>query len=103
MSLDINTKVPLPMRGIVKYSLEMAWLNNQWNGLIGMNYFTYFDGESKKIELGFNTDLGKSDILVWNKFVCDGMASKESLIDNNEQFANKMYPRYSHGPVSLSV
>ena len=69
---------------------EMAWLNNQWNGLIGMNYFTYFDGESKKIELGFKTDLGKSDMLVWNKFVRDGVASKESLIDNNEQFTNKM-------------
>jgi len=69
---------------------EMSWLNNQWNGLIGMNYFTYFDGESKKIEIGFKTDLGKSDMLVWNKFVRDGVASKESLIDNNEQFTNKM-------------
>lgn len=69
---------------------EMAWLNNQWNGLIGMTYFTYFDGQTKKIELGFKTDLGKSDMLVWNKFVRDGVASRESLIDNNEQFTNKM-------------
>ena len=69
---------------------EMAWLNNQWNGLIGMTYFTNFDGESKKIEVGFKTALGKSDMLIWNKFVRDGVASKESLIDNNEKFTNKM-------------
>lgn len=67
-----------------------AWLNNLVEGVPNFNYFTFFNPQTKKIELGYNQPWFKDDMLLYNKFVRDGVAPESSLIENNEIYTNKL-------------
>lgn len=68
----------------------MAWMNNLFRGALNFNYFTFFNPQTKKIELGYKQSWFKEDMLVYNKMVRDGVAPASSLIENNEIFMNKL-------------
>ncbi len=68
----------------------LSSLNTGINGLPNVNYFTYFNVAEKKMKLLFKESFFKDDLLAYNKFVRDGVASEASLIENNEIFRNKL-------------
>lgn len=54
------------------------------------NYFTYWDKESKQIEYMFAQPFFKDVLHDWTKLVQDGIASRDSLIDNKAVFDEKV-------------
>ncbi|WNR45283.1 type 2 periplasmic-binding domain-containing protein [Paenibacillus roseipurpureus] len=53
------------------------------------NYFTYFDKKTNKMEYMFKQTSFIDELKFYNKLVRDGLASKESLIDNASAFNQK--------------
>lgn len=68
----------------------LAGLESGINGIPNVDYFTFFNVQTKKIDVLFKQDFFKEDMLRFNKFVRDGVASEASLIENNEIFTNKL-------------
>ena len=68
----------------------LAALRSGINGMPNTDYFTYFNVQDKKVKMMFMEDVFKQDLLRFNKFVRDGVASEASLIENNEIFSNKL-------------
>ena len=68
----------------------LAGLESGINGIPNVDYFTFFNVQTKKLDVLFKQDFFKEDMLRFNKFVRDGVASEASLIENNEIFTNKL-------------
>ena len=75
-----------------------SWILPIMNGKAGWNYFTQYDPKTKRIEYQFSSPSFKEDLRLFNKMVRDGVAPKESLIDNNEIFTNK----FNNGEYAVS-
>lgn len=69
---------------------QLAWLSNMMQGAVGINYFTYWDAKTKNIELALKQPWFKKNVEVFNKFVRDGVAPKECVIDTADIFTNKV-------------
>ena len=68
----------------------LACLWSGINGLPNTDYFTFFNVQDKKVKMMFMEEEFKQDLLHFNNFVRDGIASEASLIENNEIFTNKL-------------
>ena len=55
-----------------------------------INYPSYWDKQSKKLEWTQNQSFFKDDIKTYNKMVRDGVISKESLIDSADMYSSKL-------------
>lgn len=67
-----------------------AWLRNLMDGKASFNYFTFFNRQTQRLEVGFKQEFFKEDMRVFNNFVRNGISPASSLIENNEMFVNRL-------------
>ena len=75
--------------GIDNWSLLSLLSGHLWgynSKSLGLNYFTYYDKESKKVEYMFKQPFFKDILKKWTKLVQDGVAEPDSLINNRATF-----------------
>ena len=75
--------------GADNWALFSGLLNHLWGGL-NTNYFTYFNGETQKVELMLENEDFKSFFNDMRKFVLDGVAPEACLLENSEMFTNRL-------------
>ncbi|MBP3360820.1 MAG: hypothetical protein J6N52_08210 [Clostridia bacterium] len=57
---------------------------------VGCDYFSYYDKEDHTIKYTFKQDWFKDIVKMYNKWIRDGIASKEALLDTNAIFNEKI-------------
>ncbi|MDY3928480.1 MAG: hypothetical protein SOZ34_03855 [Clostridia bacterium] len=69
----------------------LACLESTLNGTApSVDYFTYYDTETDKLEYTFKQEWFKKNLNTYRKLVEDGVMSKESLLDNRTNFTTKL-------------
>ena len=75
--------------GADNWALFSGLLDHLWGGL-NTNYFTYFNGETQKVELMLESEEFKSFFNDMRQFVLDGVAPESCLLENSEMFTNRL-------------
>lgn len=75
--------------GADNWALFSGLLDHLWGGL-NTNYFTYFNGETQKVELLVESEDFKSFFNDIRQFVLDGVAPEACLLENSEMFTNRL-------------